>query len=185
MKIIQMKRVLPVLLCGVLATIWLNPAAHAQQTLRRAPSWSLYDSRGQMRDLLDYRGKIVVLEMMQTTCPHCGAFADILEKVQPKYGDRVAILAVVTVLGSAADTPDKVQAYISGHRITYPILFDMGQMQYSYFLKPNVALPQVYLIDPNGYIRGDWSYGLTTRDIFEGMALFTEIDRLVGTPSKK
>ena len=45
--------------------------------------------------------------------------------------------------------------------------------------------PYVYLIDPDGYIRGDWSYGLTTRDIFEGKALFTEIDRLVGTPSKK
>jgi peroxiredoxin len=186
MKSIQMKRVIPILLCGILAAIWqLAPAAHAQQSLRRAPSWSLYDATGQMRDLLDYRGKIVVLEMMQTTCPHCSAFADILEKVQQKYGDRVAILGVVTVLGSAADTPDKVKAYMSGHRVTYPILYDMGQMQYSYILKPNVPLPQVYLIDPAGNIRGDWSYGLTTRDIFEGKALFTEIDRLVGAPSKK
>jgi peroxiredoxin len=138
-----------------------------------------------MRDLLDYRGKIVVIEMMQTTCPHCGAFADILEKVQQKYGDHVAILGVVTVLGPSADSPDKVQAFISGHKVTYPILFDMGQMQYSYLLKPNVSLPQVYLIDPNGFIRGDWSYGLTTRDIFEGRALSTEIDRLLGATPKK
>jgi peroxiredoxin len=183
---IQMKRVFPILLSGILAAVLpLSNALRAQQSLRRAPSWSLYDSRGQMRDLLDYRGKIVVIEMMQTTCPHCGAFAEILEKVQQKYGDRVAILAVVTVLGPSADSPDKVQAYISGHKITYPILFDMGQMQYSYILKPNVSLPQVYLIDPNGLIRGDWSYGLTTRDIFEGRALFTEIDRLLGAFSKK
>jgi len=181
-----MKRVFPILLCGILAAICpLSNALQAQQNLRRAPSWSLYDSRGQMRDLLDYRGKIVVIEMMQTTCPHCGAFADILEKVQQKYGDRVAILGVVTVLGPSADSPDKVQAFISGHKVTYPILFDMGQMQYSYILKPNVSLPQVYLIDPNGFIRGDWSYGLTSRDIFEGRALFTEIDRLLGTPPKK
>jgi peroxiredoxin len=181
-----MKRVFRLLLCGILAAICpLGSALQAQQNLRRAPSWSLYDSKGQMRDLLDYRGKIVVIEMMQTTCPHCGAFADTLEKVQQKYGDRVAILSVVTVLGPSADSPDKVQAFISGHKVTYPILFDMGQMQYSYILKPNVSLPQVYLIDPNGMIRGDWGYGLTTRDIFEGRALFTEIDRLLGTPLKK
>ena len=79
----KMKRVFPILLCGLLAAIGpLGNALQAQQNLRRAPSWSLYDSKGQMRDLLDYRGKIVVIEMMQTTCPHCGAFADILEKVQ-------------------------------------------------------------------------------------------------------
>jgi peroxiredoxin len=181
-----MKRVFPILLCGVLAAIGsLSPSLHAQQNLRRAPSWSLYDSDGQMRDLLDYRGKVVVLDMMQTTCPHCGAFADILEKVQQKYGDRVAILGVVTVLGGAADSPDKVKAYKTGHRVTYPILFDMGQMQYSYILRPNVDLPHVYIIDQNGYIRGDYGYSLTTRDIFEGKALFTELDRLVGPPSKK
>lgn len=174
------------LLCGVLAAIGaLSPSLHAQQSLRRAPSWSLYDSDGQMRDLLDYRGKIVVLDMMQTTCPHCAAFADILDKVQQKYGDRVAILGVVTVLGGSADSPDKVKAFKTGHRVTYPILFDMGQMQYSYILKPNIDLPHVYIIDQNGYIRADYGYSLTTRDIFEGKALFTELDRLVGMPSKK
>ena len=166
-----MKRLFAILLCSVIA-------ASAQQALRRAPSWALYDSKGQMRDLLDYRGKVVVLEMMQTTCPHCGAFADVLEKAKEKYGDKVAVLAVVTVIGPAAETPDKVAAYIAGHKIAYPILYDMGQMQISYLQKSRVDLPTVFIIDQNGFIRGEYSYGVTAREIFEGKGLFNELDRL-------
>jgi peroxiredoxin len=172
MAFFHMKRFFAILLCAALS-------ASAQMALRRAPSWSLYDSNGQMHDLLDYRGKVVVLEMMQTTCPHCAAFGEVLEGAKQKYGGKVAVLAVVTVLGPSADPPDKVKAYIVGHKITYPILFDMGQMQYSYVLKPRVDLPTVYVIDANGYIRADYAYGVTTRDIFEGKGLFNELDRLI------
>jgi thiol-disulfide isomerase/thioredoxin len=115
--------------------------------------------------------------MMQTTCPHCAAFADILSQVQQKYGDKVAIVAVASIPQDNAET---VQKYIAGHRITYPVVFDSGQMQYSYVLKPRVDLPQVYVIDQSGSIRGDYGYGVTTRDIFEGKRLFTELDRVVG-----
>ncbi len=78
-----------------------------------------------------------------------------------------------------------VKQYVTGHKVSYPIVFDVGQMQMSYIMKPSVDLPHVYVIDQNGFIRGDYGYGLTTRDIFEGKALFAEIDRLVGIPSKK
>jgi thiol-disulfide isomerase/thioredoxin len=182
MKSIQMKRVLPLLLCGALAAIWIGtPAADAQQALRRAPSWALPDNFGQIHDLLDYRGKVLIVDMMKTTCPHCAAFADILAQVPAKYGDRVAIIAVVT---PTQDTTTMVRDYIAGHKITYPIAFDMGQMQYSYILKPSIDLPHVYVIDPNGFIRGDYGYSVTTRDIFEGKGLFTELDHILG-PAKK
>ncbi len=59
---------------------------------RRAPGFSLPDLHLQQRDLQDYRGKIVLLDVMQTTCPHCARLADILEKVHAKYGDKVAVL---------------------------------------------------------------------------------------------
>jgi thiol-disulfide isomerase/thioredoxin len=178
-----MKLVFSLLLCGAAAAIWCGgSAAQAQQNLRRAPSWALADYKGQWHDLLDYRGKVLVLEMMQTTCPHCAAFADILGQIPHKYEDKVAVLAVVS---PSNDTPQKVMEYVTGHKVTYPVVFDMGQMQYSYILQPHVDLPHVYIIDQNGYIRGDYGYGVTTRDIFEGKQLFTEIDRLLGTPAKK
>ncbi len=182
MKLLQMRRAFAMLLCGAIAAIFFwAPSARAQQNLRRAPSWALVDSRGQMHDLLDYRGKILVMELMQTTCPHCAAFADILGQIPQKYGDKVAVIAVASI---PQDNGKTVQEYVAGHKVTYPIVFDAGQMQYSYVLKPHVDLPCVYVIDANGYIRADYMYGLTTRDIFEGKGLFTELDRLTGAPRK-
>src|SRR5215831_3756398 len=63
-------------------------ALFAADFSRRAPGFSLPDVKTEQHDLADSRGKVVILEFMQTTCPHCAAFADVLEQVQQKYGDR-------------------------------------------------------------------------------------------------
>jgi thiol-disulfide isomerase/thioredoxin len=163
-----MKRILTILFCAAMALT-------AQQALRRAPGFALSDAlTGQIRDLYDYRGKVVVLEFMMTTCPHCAAFADILGEVHQKYAGKVEVISIVNTNN---DNPNSVKQYAAGHKVGYPMLFDMGQMEYSYVQKPNVDLPHVYVIDANGYIRSDYGYGITTRDIFEGRGLFTEIDR--------
>jgi peroxiredoxin len=150
--------------------------AGGENSGRRAPGFALPDSKMQVYDLADYRGKIVLLEFMQTSCAHCAAFADVLGRVQRKYGDKVAILAVVN---SAADNQNTVAQYISGHGITYPVLFDAGQMAYSYLLKMRFDTPHAFLIDASGTIRNDWDYSLITRDIFEGDGLMAEIDNLL------
>ena len=143
---------------------------------RRAPGFALPDAQMQVYDLADYRGKIVVLELMQTTCGHCATFADVLGRVQQKYGDKVAILAVVN---SRADDQNTVAQYISGHQVTYPVLFDAGQMAYSYLRSMKFDTPHAFLIDANGTIKNDWEYSLITRDIFEGNGLIPEIDSLL------
>ena len=152
---------------------------------RRAPGFALPDAKMQVYDLADYRGKIVVLELLQTTCGHCAAFADVLERVQQKYGDKVAILAVVN---SRGDDQNAVAKYISGHRVTYPVLFDAGQMAYSYVRSMSFDTPHVFLIDARGTIENDWGYSLITHDIFEGNGLMSEIDSLLASqaaPRKK
>jgi peroxiredoxin len=109
----------------------------------------------------------------------------VLERLQQKYGDQVAILAVVN---SRGDDQNSVARFISGHRITYPILFDAGQMAYSYLRSMRFDTPHVFLIDAGGTIRNDWEYGLVTRDIFEGNGLMSEIDSLLSgkaAPQKK
>jgi peroxiredoxin len=165
-----MRTILAVLLCTAALL------AAADNSGRRAPGFALPDSKMQVFDLADYRGKIVLLEFMQTSCAHCAAFADILDRVQQKYGDKVAILAVVN---SRADDQNTVAQYISGHGITYPVLFDAGQMAYSYLLSMKFDTPHVFLIDAGGTIKNDWGYSLLTRDIFEGNGLMSEIDSLL------
>ncbi len=142
---------------------------------RRAPGFALPDSKTQLHDLADYRGKVVILEFMQTTCPHCNAFASVLAQVQQRYGDRVAIISIV----NPPDDQTKVAPYIAAHKVTYPILFDCGQVAYSYLHSASFDIPHVYLIDANGAIREDFGYGDTTKTIFEGNGIFSHLDALL------
>ena len=64
---------------------------------RRAPGFSLADSKFQQHDPQDYRGKVVIVDFMQTTCPVCMKLADELLKVKAKYGDKVEILSITTL----------------------------------------------------------------------------------------
>ncbi len=169
-----MRTMLTILLCSA--------ALFAADPIRRAPGFSLMDSNGQLHDLADYRGRVVILEFMQTTCPHCAAFAPILQQIQQKYGDRIAILAVT----DPPDNPNTMAAYVAGHKVTYPVVLDCGQAAYSYVRSRTLSFPHVYLIDGAGMIVGDYEYGPLTSDVFEGKALFLEIDRLLaGTASQK
>lgn len=168
-----MRKVLPILLC--------TAALLSAQQPRRAPGWALPDSKMKVYDLADYRGKIVILEFMQTNCPHCAGAADTLRQVSQQYGPKIQIISVVN---SAQEKDYTVASYITGHKVDYPILFDAGQMMFSYTLSPHVEFPHIYVIDGSGMIRYDYPYDLTTRDVFEGKGLSTTIDRLLAEKKK-
>jgi peroxiredoxin len=161
----------------VLITLLCSLTLVAADSLRRAPGFDLPDLKGQFHDLADYRGKVLVLEFLKTDCPHCATFAEVLAQVQPKYGDKVAVLAVAHL---GTDSIQNIVQFEAGHKLTYPLVMDMGQMMYSYVMSPQgTDLPHVYLIDANGYIRSDYVYNALTREVFEGKGLFADIDRLL------
>ena len=167
-------RLLLATLLGVLCLAAAEPG-------QRAPGFALMDSNGDLHDLYDFRGKPVLVEFMQTGCAHCIAFADTLDKVKAKYGDKLEILAVA----NPPDTPEKVAVFIKSHSVKYPIVFDMGQAAYSYIRKSTFDLPQVFLVDPNGIVFNRYGYSALTKDIFEGNGLFGEIDRLLAASGSK
>ncbi len=165
----------------ILVTLLCAMTVVAADPPRRAPGFSLPDLQGSQHDLADYHGKVVLLEFMQTNCPHCAAFAGTLEKVQQKYGPKVAILSIC----NPPDDRQKMAAFVSGHGVKHPMLFDMGQVAYSYLKSVQFDLPQVYLIDTNGMIQRHFEYNVMTKEVFEGDGLMPEIDRLVGSAATK
>lgn len=158
----------------------LSAAMLSGQALRRAPGFSLADVDRTQYDLADYRGKVVLLDLMQTTCTHCGPFAKVLEQVKAKYGARVQVLSVVTI----PDTADTVRAFIAASRITFPVLLDCGQMMASYVLpnpaRPVVHFPRLFVINQAGMIVHDYTYGPETESVFTGARLYQDIDQLLG-----
>jgi peroxiredoxin len=144
---------------------------------RRAPGFSLPESPGKQHDPQDYRGKILIVDFMQVTCEHCVTFSAILEQAKAKYGDKIVVLSIVNPPSDAKGVAD----FIAQHKIKTPILFDCGQVAYSYLKpsSPTITIPHVFLIDGEGMIRNDFAFGNDTLEVFQGKGLFAEIDKLL------
>ena len=165
---------------GILLLSAASLLASGELSNRRAPGFALPDTNYKHTyDLQDFRGKVVLIDIMKTDCPHCMLLSTTLEKVKSKYGDKVGILSVVL----PPETPENVMKYMEKNKITTPIVFDQGQMTISYFnAKPgqgNIDVPHLFVIDKNGMIRNDFSYTDQDKGIFEGPRLFQEIDKLL------
>ena len=155
-------------------------SASGELSNRRAPGFALPEpDYSRFYDLQDFRGKVVLIDIMATTCPHCLLLSTTLEKVKQKYGDRVAILSVVL----PPDNQETVTKYKSINHVTVPVVCDMGQMTISYMnAKPGMShidVPHLFVIDKQGMIRNDFSYSDKDKAVFEGPSLFPEIDRLL------
>jgi thiol-disulfide isomerase/thioredoxin len=74
-----MKKAIPIIFWMTIVTAALSAGPLSG---RRVPSFALPDSHSTYYDILDYRGKVVLIEMMQTNCPHCLKLAPQIEKVQ-------------------------------------------------------------------------------------------------------
>jgi peroxiredoxin len=143
-----MKLVLTLLLAGV-------AAVQAQTPARRAPGFSLPDLDYKQYDLADYRGKVVVIDMIQTNCPMCIQLTEQLREIKSKYGEKLQVLTVVTL----PDGPPSIRKFIADHHVSNPVLLDSGQMIGSYMKltpqNPTMHFPHVFVIDKMGMIRRD------------------------------
>jgi peroxiredoxin len=172
----MLSRILPLAAVTAIALL----AASGDLSNRRAPGFALPDADySRLYDLQDYRGKVLVIDIMSTRCPHCMLTSTTLEKVHERYGDKVGILSVVL----PPDNGESISKYIQTNKITVPIVCDQGQMTISYFnAKPGqskIDVPHLFVIDKQGMIRNDYSYEDKTREVFEGPGLFAEIDKLL------
>ena len=77
----------------LLVAALLLPAA-GQFSNRRAPGFSLADSKFRQHDPQDYKGKVLLVNIMLTSCPTCNQLADTLVTLQKKYGDKIGIISV-------------------------------------------------------------------------------------------
>jgi peroxiredoxin len=150
---------------GLILIACLTLFAANEYSNRRAPGFSLADSHFQQHDPQDYKGKVLIVDFMQTTCPVCMKLADALLQVKSKYGDKLGILSITTL----PDNFEKADKFAAEHKIPWPVLFDSGQVMMSYLkvtpANPKVNFPHLFIIDGNGTIRYDFEGGEDAAEI--------------------
>ncbi len=149
---------------------------------RRAPSFSLPDSKMTQHDLLDYRGKWLLLDFMKTDCPHCMALSKVMETINQKHGQKVATLSVVI---APPENQMTVAKYIKDTgAVSTTICFDQGQVAVSYFkatpANPGFDTPHLFIINPQGMIVRD----IPQSPVLEGPDLVKLVEQLISGAAK-
>jgi peroxiredoxin len=126
---------------------------------RRAPSFALPDSTLKPYDIMDYRGRWLVLDYMKTDMAASKTLSRQLDQLKTRLSAKVAVLSIVL----PPDNTATVAKYITETKTIIPILFDSGQTGMWYFKAtpqhPQFDSPHLFVIDPQGMIVRDWNQG--------------------------
>jgi len=144
------KLVLSTIVAALALTISLAYAADEKKATigAAAPAFSLQDTSGKTVNLSDFSGKIVVLEWVNPDCPFVQRHYNLktMTSLADKNKDKgVVWLGVAT--GNTANA-DKLNKFIAGSSISYPILLDPeGTVGHAYGAK---TTPHMFIIDKEG-----------------------------------
>lgn len=125
------------------ATLALRPASDGKGASGLAPTFETFDLKGQPVELVDYRGKVVMLNFWASWCVPCRKEFPLLKQV---HGDDVAVLGVVYQDSKAA-----AAAFMRDQGATWPGLIDPdGEIADAYGVAAKPGLPVTVAIGANG-----------------------------------
>ena len=125
------------------------------QIPRQAPEYVINLPGGGQELLSKHKGKVVVLEFLMTTCPHCQTSATALSKLQREYGPKIQVLGVA--INEKPDIAGFTRQYATG----FPVGSNtrdtaLGFLQHS-VMAANFYVPQMVFIDKKGVIRAQYT----------------------------
>ncbi len=128
-------------------------AARAMNTPQPAPPLAFRLADGKTIDLANYKGKVVALEFLLTTCPHCQRCSAIMQKLYQEFGDKQVQMLGVAVNDMAHML---IAEYSQKLNLTYPVGYGSREMSHNFLQHPfmkTMYMPQLVLIDRKGVIR--------------------------------
>ena len=145
-------------------TLALALSALALAGAEKPVDLTLKDAAGRKQRLRDLRGKIVVLNFWATWCGPCSAEMPMLVDAATRYAERGVVFIGASL--DDAKTKDKIPAFLSLHRVTFPVWYgatgdDMDA------LKMGEAAPATAFLDAEGRIVARIEGQMTAEEIPE------------------
>jgi thiol-disulfide isomerase/thioredoxin len=120
-------------------------------SLRKAPELTFSLPGKGTQQLSQYRGKVVALEFIFTTCPHCQAASKVMTKFQEEYGAR-GLQAIDIAVNANADL--LVDNFVKEYKVGFPVGWVSQEQMTAFmgFTDGRFVVPQLALIDRKGVI---------------------------------
>lgn len=116
-----------------------------------APTLALSDLSGAGRQLADYRGQVVLINLWATWCPPCQAEMPLLQQFFNRYRDHgFTVIAI-----EDGDPTGDVRSFVARYRLTFPIWLDPAHQATDHAFK-TINLPASFVVDRAGEVRLMW-----------------------------
>ncbi len=127
--------------------------SHAHVELGKpAPDFALKDLSGNQHKLSDYKGKVVVLEWINHTCPvvnRCHA-GKVMEQTAAQFEGKPVVWLAIDSSYFAEQKASETREWARKQGIDYPVLLDAsGKVGHLYDAK---TTPHMFVIDKNGVL---------------------------------
>lgn len=144
-------------LTTALLTIALGaPAFAAMPVPRPSKEFTFVQPDGKQILLSSLKGKVVLVQFLYTTCPHCQALSRELTKLSAELGPNVQIMGVAFEEDDAAKEAAAAAAYKRNYGVSFPVAFASRDTVMSYLglsVMDRFVVPQVAVIDKKGVIQ--------------------------------
>jgi peroxiredoxin len=136
--------------------LWGAVCLYAADIPRPVPATTFRTPDGGQIDLSKYKGKVIALEFLLTTCPHCQRCSSTMQKLYRELGDR-GFQPVGVATNEMAHM--LIGDYVKKLGLTYPIGFTAYDVAVQWLQHPamlTMYMPQLVLIDRKGMIRAQF-----------------------------
>ena len=141
------------LLASAAALFALTVTAFATPPVpRKSPDFVINDPSGKQIPLSSFKGKILVMPLMFTTCPHCQREAQMLTKLQKEFASRGVVMQG-TVFNNANGA--MAAQFVKEFNIGFPVGYNTRDQVVGYLglsVMDRWVVPQVVIIDKDGTI---------------------------------
>lgn len=129
----------------------MTQAWAAAQVADRLPEFSLPDLSGATRDIAEWRGDVIVLNVWATWCAPCREEVPMLIEAQDRFAAQG-----LTVIGLTLDHPAPAQRFADNFGINYPLLIDDSDQRavMAQLGSQSLGLPHTFIVDRDGSIVG-------------------------------
>jgi peroxiredoxin len=144
-------------LTTALLTITLGASVFAAMPVPRpSKEFTFVQPDGKQVLLSSLKGKVVVIQFLYTTCPHCQALSKELTKLGPELGPNVQMMGVAFEEDNAQKEAAAAAAYKQQYGVNFPVAFASRDTVMSYLglsVMDRFVVPQIAIVDKKGVIQ--------------------------------
>jgi peroxiredoxin len=142
---------------SLMLSVCLGSAAFAAPPVPRpANEFQIVTASGKAVKLSDYRGKVVLLQFLYTTCSHCQATARMLSKLQDEFAPRGLQVLGVAFNPDAQERLATIDEFSKSNSLAFPVGSASPETVLAYLsasVMERFVVPQIMIIDRRGVIR--------------------------------